>query len=376
VITFQNVQQLSIDPTELVAMSLIRSGADTRACRLFRSLIFPAATEASVLQPGWALRRLVELLGVPTGELAEVVSRALDRARAACRSADAAALTAVTVQEPAYPALLREIPDPPLVVWVRGAAQTLMTTPLVAVVGSRNATTEGVLMARRLGLGLSRAGVGVVSGLARGIDGAAHQGALEGPTPTIAVLGNGADSVYPPSHRSLAAAVAGQGCLVSEFAPGTPPLPVHFPLRNRIISGLSRAVVVVEASERSGSLITARMALEQGRDVLAVPGAIAAGCHRGCHALIKDGARLVETVEDVLEEIDYQGAPGRSPEKDGKPLFDSWLAEAIPPGETRDPDALALATRRAPGDVLAELSRLEVAGFIRRVPGGKFVRLD
>jgi DNA processing protein len=174
----------------------------------------------------------------------------------------------------------------------------------------------------------------------------------------------------------LAAAIADQGCLVSEFAPGTPPLPVHFPLRNRIISGLSRAVVVVEASERSGSLITARMALEQGRDVLAVPGAIASGCHRGCHALIKDGARLVETVEDVLEEIGHPATQGLRPMKGDKPLFDSWLAEAIPPGQARDPDTLALSTRRAAGDVLAELSRLEMAGFIRRVPGGKFVRLD
>jgi DNA processing protein len=174
----------------------------------------------------------------------------------------------------------------------------------------------------------------------------------------------------------LAAAVAGQGCLVSEFAPGTPPLPAHFPLRNRIISGLARAVVVVEASDRSGSLITARMALEQGRDVLAVPGGIASGCHRGCHALIKDGARLVETVEDVLEEIGHRGTGGSRSAEGDKPLFDSWLAEAIPPGQSRDPDALALLTRRAAGDVLAELGRLEMAGLIRRVPGGKFVRLD
>ena len=180
--------------------------------------------------------------------------------------------------------------------------------PSVAVVGARAASPTGQRIGYELGRDLALAGLVVVSGLARGVDGAAHAGALDGGGRTVAVLGCGVDVVYPRQHGALAARVAAQGVIVSEFPPGTEPRPSHFPLRNRIISGLSRAVVVVEASEQSGSLITAQMALEQGRDVLAVPGTWPAGRYRGCHALIKDGARLVETVEDVLEEIGWRPA--------------------------------------------------------------------
>jgi DNA processing protein len=192
------------------------------------------------------------------------------------------------------------------------------------------------------------------------------------------VLGCGADIIYPREHARLATEILASGVVLSEFSPGTPPLPEHFPLRNRIISGLARAVVVVEASDRSGSLITARMALEQGRDVLAVPGNVLSGQYRGSHALIKDGARLVETVRDVLEEIGW--APPPNDEDRAKPEgpaeHPTGLERAMAPAEPYSVDDLAARTGRAASDLLAELSGLELRGRIARVSGGRFVRLD
>jgi len=225
--------------------------------------------------------------------------------------------------------------------------------------------------ARRLARDLLRAGIVVVSGLARGIDAAAHEGALDEGGGTIAVLGCGVDVVYPRQHDRLTHQVRQQGCLVSELPPGTLPLPRHFPLRNRIISGLSLAVVVVEAAERSGSLITARMALEQGRDVLAVPGSVVSGCHRGCHALIKDGAGLVETAADVLAAL---GMDSRAPVPDV--AVRGGVAGEMTPGAPIGLDDLAGRVGRSAPEVLAELGLLEVEGVVARVSGGLFVRLD
>ena len=217
--------------------------------------------------------------------------------------------TTISIGEAGYPPLLLEIADPPETLWVRGDAR-LLALPAVAIVGSRGATPVSLAIARRLGKELSEAGLVVVSGLALGVDGAAHRGALEGTGRTVAVLGSGLDVVYPSEHKDLAEQISQCGVVVSELPPEAPPLPHHFPLRNRIISGLSKAVVIVEASERSGSLITARLANDQCRDVLAVPGGILSGRHRGSHGLIKDGARLVETVDDVLDEIGWQRPAG------------------------------------------------------------------
>ena len=178
----------------------------------------------------------------------------------------------ISVVDDRYPSLLRHIPDPPIVLWCRGT-KGLDRRPMVSIVGSRNASPDGLSVARRLARELAEAGIGIVSGMARGIDGAAHRGAIEAVGFTVAVLGSGVDVPYPRSHRRLWEEIGTSGMVVSEYLPGTPPLAHHFPLRNRIISGLSEATVVVEASERSGSLITARSALDQGRDVLAVPGA-------------------------------------------------------------------------------------------------------
>jgi DNA processing protein len=315
-------------------------------------------------------------MGVPASERHARAEDLRTRAAASLAAGGAAGLRPIACFDPAYPDLLRQIPDPPIVLWTGGSLASSAGAPAVALVGSRNATAEGLVMARRLGRGLSDAGVVVVSGLARGIDAAAHRGALEGTGTTLAVLGSGADVIYPASHRGLAADVLRRGGLTSEFPPGTPPLARHFPLRNRIISGLSRAVVVVEASDRSGSLITARAALEQGRDVLAVPGGVAGGCHRGCHALIQDGARLVETVEDVLEEIGWRSARGASRSPSANQQEELGLAAHMAPGDPLDLDGLAERTGRTASDLLAELGRLELAGTIARMPGGKFVRLD
>jgi DNA processing protein len=199
-----------------------------------------------------------------------------------------------------YPALLKQIHDPPARLYVSGR---LPSEPMIAIVGSRRATPYGQRAARRLARDLSQVGVVVVSGLARGIDAAAHRGALEGGTPTVAVMATGLDRIYPPEHVELAQAIAQSGAVITEAEPGTPPLPGRFPIRNRIISGLSLGVIIVEAAQRSGALITARMAAEQGRDVLCVPGSIENPLAIGVHQLIKDGAKLVQTVEDVLDEF-------------------------------------------------------------------------
>lgn len=208
----------------------------------------------------------------------------------------------VTLADAHYPAALLHIADPPPLLYLRGNPALLQAEAL-AVVGSRNATAQGVAHAARFSEELSRAGLTIVSGLALGIDAAAHEGGLRGSGSTVAVIGTGIDLDYPSRHRALAQRIAAQGCIVSEYALGTPPLAANFPRRNRIIAGLARAVLVVEAAAQSGSLITARMAAEQGRDVFAIPGSIHAPLAKGCHQLIRQGAKLVETTQDILEEF-------------------------------------------------------------------------
>ena len=206
----------------------------------------------------------------------------------------------ISLADASYPELLRQIYDPPDHLYVDGA---IPAGPMIAVVGSRRATPYGLRTAQRLARELSRQGVVVVSGLARGIDAAAHRGAMEGPVPTVAVMATGIDRVYPPEHAGLAQAIASCGAVVTEAEAGTPPLPSRFPVRNRIISGMSLGVVVVEAAARSGALITARMAMESNREVFCVPGSIENPVAVGPHLLLQDGAKLVQTVEDVLEEF-------------------------------------------------------------------------
>ena len=364
---------------EIVAMSLVRIGSDTLGPRRFRERVISACSDSGAVR--WArLRSLLTAVGVPSEAPAGLITELCRRAVSCLEAGVAAGLRLVGYFDAAYPDLLRQIPDPPIALWTRGALTSLTDAPVVALVGSRRATPEGLALSRRLARGLAGAGVTVVSGLARGIDAAAHRGVLDAGGATVAILGSGADVIYPRGHRDLAGELAGRGAIISEFPPGTPPLARHFPLRNRIISGLSRAVVVVEASERSGSLITARAALEQGRDVLAVPGDVAAGHHRGCHALIQDGARLVETADDILDELGWRPADGdrqvEPVEAAVNSLTECGLVAQMTPGAPHDLDGLAARTGRAPADLLAALARLELAGMITRLPGGQFVRLD
>ena len=208
----------------------------------------------------------------------------------------------ITCQDEAYPPLLREITGAPIALFCQGDPD-LLSLPQLAIVGARSATPQGLENARAFATELARRGLVITSGLALGIDGAAHKGALEGDGLTIAVCATGLDRVYPASHKKLAHQIADKGLLISEFPPGTPGRAEHFPRRNRLISGLSLGVLVVEAAHESGSLITARLASEQGREVFAIPGSIHNPMARGCHRLIRQGAKLVETVDDILEEI-------------------------------------------------------------------------
>jgi DNA processing protein len=298
-------------------------------------------------------------------ELKALAGERLDCARG--RGIDALAWGA-----PDYPPLLAAIPDAPFVLWVRGSAACL-SKPAVAIVGSRAATPYGLEAASRLGADLAAEGVLVVSGLARGVDSASHRGALSSGGTTVAVLGSGVDVMYPAEHAGLATEITARGAIVSEFVPGTEPAPFHFPARNRIISGLSLAVVVVEAAEKSGSLITAGCALEQGRTVMAVPGSILSGRHRGCHALIRDGAAVVESAEDVLAELKASPLAAVHHPRSGVPAADPVL-DVMLPGETYDADGLTAETGLAAAALLPRLLELELRGAVRRVDGGRFVR--
>ncbi len=275
----------------------------------------------------------------------------------------------LTLGHPAWPPLLLQTADPPLLLYVQGALAHL-SAPAVAVVGSRRPSPQGADNARAFAASLGAQGWVVVSGLAQGIDAAAHEGALAAGAPTVAVMGAGPDIIYPARHRALAQRIVAQGALVSEFAPGVPPLPEHFPLRNRIIAGLTRGTLVVEAALRSGSLITARLANEAGRDVWAIPGSIHAAQSQGCHALIKQGAKLVGSAQDILDEL--QGGP--TPHQAALPLEDT-AADPLLGAMGEDPvtlDALMARTGEAAATLLARLLELELDGRVARLPGGLY----
>jgi DNA processing protein len=273
--------------------------------------------------------------------------------------------------DPRYPPLLNCTTDPPPVLWARGCLPVLQD-PAVAIVGSRAASAYALSVGSRLGGELAHRGVVVASGLARGVDSAAHRGALGAGGITVAVLGSGLDRVYPPEHENLSENIARTGVVLSELGPGAPPLPENFPLRNRIISGISLAVVVVEASENSGSLITARCAMEHGRDVMAVPGSVLSGRNRGSHSLLKDGAKVVETADDILEELGWPGA--LNGEGSSKLLSRDPLLAKMEPGEAYGLDALVEATGMAASKLLPRLMELELQSQIVRAAGGKFSR--
>jgi DNA processing protein len=286
-----------------------------------------------------------------------------------------------------YPAALLNIEDPPSVLYMMGsllnrvpAAIDLIVTSTpanLAIVGSRNPTPQGEANARQFAKAFAEQGLCIVSGLALGVDGAAHDGALLGGGTTIAVVGTGLDRVYPKKHLGLAHRIAANGLIISEFPIGTPPINLNFPKRNRIISGLSVGTLVVEAALKSGSLITARLANEQGKEVFAIPGSIHSPQSRGCHYLIKQGAKLVETAQDVMEElkIPFSGT-NLSPDSDEEaPEGDSPLLSALG-FDIVSLDALQARTGLPTAELQARLLELELDGFVRRLPGGLFQRLS
>jgi len=291
------------------------------------------------------------------------------------------AITLLSESDPDYPRLLHEIHDPPGVLFVRGEFRP-QDALAIAIVGTRHATPYGLRQAERLAASFARAGLTVISGLARGIDAAAHRGALEAGGRTIAVLGSGVLNIYPPEHDRLAEDVVAQGALLSEAPPRAEPLPGAFPQRNRLISGLSLGAIIVEAAERSGALITARLATEQGREVFAVPGRVDQRNSRGCHRLIRDGAKLVETADDVLEEL---GPLVESTTRDdGRAIhhpaeltlneLDQKVLAAVDTDTTLIDQIVAQTGLPVPS-VLSTISVLEMRRLIRRLSGNAVVRV-
>jgi len=322
----------------------------------------------------------VNVLGATRAQLSRVVPESLaatilERSSAAevekaLRWAEGRGRSVLTLADAAYPRQLLEIPDPPPLVYVAGDA-ALLSAPALAVVGSRNATPQGLQNARAFARALSEAGLAIVSGLALGVDSEAHRGGLEGRGATIAVLGTGIDIVYPQRNRSLADEVLARGALVSEFPLATGPHAGNFPRRNRLISGLARGCLVVEAALDSGSLITARLAADQGREVFAIPGSIHSPLSKGCHALLKQGAKLVESAQDVLEELGVsirRAAP--APAGDA----DSGLLESMG-FDPCDIDELCGRSGLPAEAVSAMLLKLELDGKIAGLPGGLYQRI-
>ncbi|MBI3621216.1 MAG: DNA-protecting protein DprA [Nitrospirae bacterium] len=337
--------------------------------------VLAAPVNALASAPGVSAQAAASLVSAESGRLAGRLLRESERL----------GVSVLTPDDAAYPARLRELPDPPPALWCRGALDA--PAAAIAVVGSRRPSPYGRSMAERFGRELAQAGVTVVSGLARGIDGAVHRAVLDVGGETIAVLGCGVDRVYPSEHRPLQEAIGRDGLLLSEFPPGAPPLAHHFPRRNRLISGLALGVVVVEAGERSGSLITARLALEQGREVFAVPGNLGTGGSIGTNRLIKAGATLVERVEDILQAVAAQIDP--SSLRPPRPVPSSAQTSDIDTasltteehalvghvtGEPRHMDELAARTGRPVQQVAALLVSLEIKGAVRQLPGQFYCR--
>jgi DNA processing protein len=352
---------------------LLREGAMDLQTAVAVSMLSTSRSRASAVfkdirqqRPDAPLEALLDALD--TREEASVAARARQDATRALEAAVRGGLRPIAWFDAYYPALLNCIPDPPPVLWVRGDPAVL-TRPTVAIVGSRAATTYALAVGSRLAEELAAREIVVASGLARGVDSAAHCGCLDACGATVAVLGSGLDRVYPAEHAKLADKISEKGIVISELGPGAPPLPEHFPLRNRIISGISLAVVVVEASENSGSLITARYALEQGRDVMAVPGSVLTGRNRGSHSLLKDGAKVVESADDILDELGWPAIRPPAPDRAHKPLKSNPVMARMAPGEVYQLDELVATTGLTASKLLPRLTELELLGYVTKVGG-------
>ena len=341
---------------------------------------------------GEGLRRLLARFGAPSAVLAQSVSnlsqtvapavaRAIadgpsaQRLDASLKWLDVESNHLLTLADDDYPSQLLEIADPPPVLYLKGRRE-LLRRPGLAVVGSRNATPSGLQNAEAFARNLSEAGFTIISGMALGIDAAAHRGGLSAAGGSIAVVGTGLDLIYPARNKALAHELAEKGLIISEFSLGTPALAKNFPRRNRIISGLSRGVLVVEAALASGSLITARQAGEQGREVFAIPGSIHSPFSRGCHQLIKQGAKLVDEANDILIELHWGGAKpaDRAPEEQNETVESDPVLTAM----GFDPvsiDALLERLKLPTDQLVARVTELELDGAIASMPGGKYQRL-
>lgn len=275
----------------------------------------------------------------------------------------------LTLGDPCYPRALLDIPDPPLVLYAKGHIH-LLNAPAIAVVGSRNATTQGIINAEKFSEALSEAGLTIISGLALGIDTAAHQGSLRGAGSTVAVIGTGADIVYPARNRDLAHRIAETGCILSEYMLGTSAVAANFPRRNRLISGLAQGVLVVEAAARSGSLITARMAGDQGREVFAIPGSIHSPLSKGCHLLIRQGAKLVESAQDILEELThFRQADAAIPVSNSAPDKPECTVLAALGFDPVQLDVLAERCNLGIAELQSTLLIYELDGMVEMLPG-------
>lgn len=324
------------------------------------------------------------ICATPVASLKQIVPEAMARQVADLGPAPASATSTLewltepgnallTLADAAYPRALLEITDPPPLLYAKGN-MALLAAPAIAIVGSRNATPQGEKTAEEFAQALSEQGYCVISGLALGIDGAAHRGALRARGGTIAVVGTGLDIVYPGKHRQLAHQISQQGLLLSEFPLGTPSMARNFPRRNRIISGLSQGCLVVEAHLQSGSLITARLAAEQGREVFAIPGSIHSPVSKGCHALIKQGAKLVDSMHDIIEELGGSASPVAT----STPSGDDASAHPLLQQLGFDPvgiDGLIERTGMTSDALSAALLMLELEGKIASLPGGRYQRL-
>jgi DNA processing protein len=324
------------------------------------------------LAPALSRLHLTERLRHSDPTLLELANAHLGAVAAARTEAERAQVGVVPWNAPEFPQLLLTIPDCPPALWYRGDLAAI-SGPTVAIVGSRAATSVARDIATTIAAELAAMGIVVVSGLARGVDSFAHRGALSHGR-TAAVMGSGPDRVYPHEHKALADDIAATGLLLSEYPPGTPPLPFHFPQRNRLISGVSRAVVVIEAADGSGSLITAACALEQGREVMAVPGNVLTGRNRGGHALIRDGAKIVESAADIAAELGLCSLGDAVLSRPGKVTHPDPVLGVMDEGEAYDLDGLTAALGVPGARLLARLLELELEGSVRRIGGGRFMR--
>lgn len=341
---------------------------------------------------GEAQRRLLKTFGLPEAifsasvaalaavigsELAEQVLHhdASADVEAGLAWASQAGNCIVTLADATYPQTLLDQPDPPVLLYAKGRVD-LLNSPALAVVGSRNATRQGEANAEAFAEALAAAGITVVSGLALGIDAAAHRGALKSPASTIAVIGTGPDRIYPARNQDLARSIAETGLIISEFAVGTPPLAGNFPRRNRIIAGLGLGCLVVEAAQRSGSLITARLAAEVGREVFAIPGSIHSPLSRGCHALIRQGAKLVESAQDILEELRWETILSASKSVDSGDNAGETALLTVLGHDPCSVDTLIQRSSLTADSVLAMLMALELDGRVAQLPGGLYQRLS